>query len=144
MVSKRNKSHLHPRMSISAARVDDLVTRICPLPLLPSHLSSSLYSGEYPFESLEECQVSCVAVDESDGAASASPSGESPLIKYAWPALEGTPVESAVHTIKTERPGLHVLPVVAGSPVTADYRTDRVRVYFNPSTMTVEGVPCIG
>lgn len=41
--------------------------------------------------------------------------------------------------------GLDVILVPQGSVVTTDYRADRIRIYFDPTTyMVVQPRPCVG
>ena len=64
--------------------------------------------------------------------------------KTSWPELEGMDVDQAVQLIKEENTDLTVHKIEEGSMVTADYRTDRVRVFYNVDTNTVAGTPRIG
>jgi hypothetical protein len=50
-----------------------------------------------------------------------------------WPDLVGTDVDAAVQRIKGEQPTLNVVKIADGSMVTADYREDRVRVFYTPA-----------
>ncbi|MBC3839191.1 hypothetical protein GXW82_00230 [Streptacidiphilus sp. 4-A2] len=61
-----------------------------------------------------------------------------------WPELVGVDIDEAVSKILSEREDLQVQPVPATYAVTADYRTDRVRVRFDEATRTVSRTPCIG
>ncbi|GJN04840.1 hypothetical protein PR202_ga22415 [Eleusine coracana subsp. coracana] len=51
--------------------------------------------------------------------------------KTSWPEVVGKPAKEAVEVIKKDFPeaDIHVLP--SGSPVTLDFRTDRVRVFLD-------------
>jgi len=64
--------------------------------------------------------------------------------KESWPELEGVNVDEAVNLITTENAQLKVFKVEEGSPVTRDYHLDRVRIYFNPETQLVVGIPRCG
>ncbi len=64
--------------------------------------------------------------------------------KTSWPELTGLNVDLAVTTIQQENSALNVVKLRHGSMVTMDYRQDRVRVYFNPTTQLVQGCPRIG
>jgi hypothetical protein len=46
-----------------------------------------------------------------------------------WPALLGQPLTAALQTLTASDVSLTVVAVEAGSMCTADYRTDRVRVF---------------
>ena len=63
----------------------------------------------------------------------------------AWPDLKDRDVDEAIASIKESRPDLRrVDKIPEGSPVTKDWRIDRVRVFYNPKTNQVTGVPRIG
>ena len=51
--------------------------------------------------------------------------------KSQWPELLGKNGQEAVNIIKKETGFSHVMAIRAGSMVTMDYRTDRVRVYVD-------------
>ena len=61
-----------------------------------------------------------------------------------WPELVGVDVDEAVQSLREAAPALNVWPVASGSGVTADRRTDRVRLWFEEATRTVSRVPRIG
>lgn len=49
--------------------------------------------------------------------------------KQAWPELVGTHVHKAQRTIERENPNVTAIAVPEGSPVTLDFRCDRVWVF---------------
>ena len=51
--------------------------------------------------------------------------------KRQWPELVGTNGQEAVNIIKKDTGFSQVMTIRAGSMVTMDYRTDRVRVYVD-------------
>ncbi|UJR23214.1 hypothetical protein I4U23_026233 [Adineta vaga] len=51
--------------------------------------------------------------------------------KQSWPELIGKPVDEAIEIIKKENSNLDVIKLKEGSPVTEDFRSNRVRVFFN-------------
>ncbi len=55
-----------------------------------------------------------------------------------WPNLVGIDADKAVETIKALHPNLNAIKVPSGSMVTMDYRTDRVRVFYDSYTNLVE------
>ena len=61
----------------------------------------------------------------------------------SWPALLGRAVADAVAHIQAAHPHLRVQPVPADSMITMDYRTDRVRVFFDAAGK-VSAVPHTG
>ncbi|KAA8527727.1 hypothetical protein F0562_035404 [Nyssa sinensis] len=63
--------------------------------------------------------------------------------KSSWPELVGVQGETATATIERENPLVTALIVLEGSPVTPDFRCDRVRVYVNENGI-VTLVPAIG
>ncbi|CAF1322512.1 unnamed protein product [Rotaria sordida] len=65
------------------------------------------------------------------------------LNKNQWPELIGKNGQEAVNIIKKETGFTNVMIVKEGSPVTLDYRTDRVRVFVNDEGI-VTIVPTIG
>ncbi|KAM0911270.1 hypothetical protein ACQ4PT_013579 [Festuca glaucescens] len=67
---------------------------------------------------------------------SAATSGE----KTSWPELVGKSVEEAKKVILKDKPEAKIVVVPAGSLVTMDYRTDRVRLFVD----TVVEVPHVG
>ncbi|KAL6624387.1 hypothetical protein ACP70R_031708 [Stipagrostis hirtigluma subsp. patula] len=60
--------------------------------------------------------------------------------KTSWPEVVGMPAEEAKKVILKDMPGAHVVVVPVGSPVTMDYRTDRVRIFVD----TVARAPTVG
>ena len=48
-----------------------------------------------------------------------------------WRNMVGRNAEEAVAEIKQNNPSLKVVAIAEGSPVTMDYRLDRVRVFYN-------------
>ena len=60
-----------------------------------------------------------------------------------WPQAAGKNAEEVVAEIKQQNPALNVVKVPHGSPVTMDFRTDRVRVFFDQDGNVV-GQPKIG
>lgn len=64
--------------------------------------------------------------------------------KKSWPKLVGMNKDDAIVVIKTQNPSLTVIPVPENSPVTMDYRLDRVRVFYNTETNTVVYQPMLG
>ena len=63
--------------------------------------------------------------------------------KTSWPELKGKTGREAKHIIQEEYPNLHVNIIPENSPVTRDYRTDRVRVFVN-ETGIVTHTPKVG
>jgi hypothetical protein len=61
----------------------------------------------------------------------------------AWPELQGAPADAAKAAIEREVPQLRVQVVSAGSPLTRDYRVDRVRLMADAAGCVV-GVPRTG
>lgn len=55
----------------------------------------------------------------------------------------GQPFEDAVKAIEVDYPGFDVHDVPNNAFVTADYRTDRIRVYYDPDTGCVTDA-CVG
>ena len=64
--------------------------------------------------------------------------------KKSWPKLVGMNKDDAVVVIKTQNPSLNVIAVPENSPVTMDYRLDRVRVFYNKETNKVVSQPKVG
>lgn len=56
--------------------------------------------------------------------------------------LEGKPVDEVVEAIKRDQPTFNVVVVPMNSPVTMDYRVDRVRVFVQDGV--VPRAPMIG
>ncbi|KAM0829717.1 hypothetical protein ACQ4PT_066704 [Festuca glaucescens] len=57
--------------------------------------------------------------------------------KTSWPELVGKSVEEATKVILKDKPEAQIVVVPAGSPVTMDYRIDRVRLFVD----TVAEIP---
>ena len=64
-------------------------------------------------------------------------------VHIVWPELTGVDVDEAVKVITKDCPACNVFQIPEGSPVTSDYRMDRVRVFFNGKQVVV-GIPSIG
>ncbi len=64
--------------------------------------------------------------------------------KTSWPELKNTNVDQAVEKIRSENENLTVHKIESGSMVTMDYRTDRVRVFYDPVTNLVSKTPKVG
>ncbi|TVU01368.1 hypothetical protein EJB05_53178, partial [Eragrostis curvula] len=60
--------------------------------------------------------------------------------KTSWPEVVGLPVKEAKKIILKDMPEAHIAVVPLGSPVTMDFRTDRVRIFVD----TVAETPRIG
>jgi hypothetical protein len=60
-----------------------------------------------------------------------------------WPAAVGRDADEVVASIKSEHPTLNVVKLKEGSPVTMDFRTDRVRVFYDAEGNVV-GQPKVG
>ncbi|KAM0887711.1 hypothetical protein ACQ4PT_028844 [Festuca glaucescens] len=60
--------------------------------------------------------------------------------KTSWPEVVGMSVEEATKVILMDKPDAQIVVVPAGSPVTLDYRIERVRLFVD----TVAEVPIIG
>ncbi|CAF3342104.1 unnamed protein product [Rotaria socialis] len=63
--------------------------------------------------------------------------------KHQWPELIGLDGDEAVRIIKKETGFTNVKTIVEGSPVTLDYRTDRVRIFVDKKGI-VTSMPTIG
>ncbi|KAJ4840552.1 hypothetical protein Tsubulata_024179 [Turnera subulata] len=63
--------------------------------------------------------------------------------KSSWPELLGARAEDAVKVIEEENPYVGAVLVPEGSVVTADFRCDRVRVWFDKHGIVIS-VPRIG
>ncbi|XP_024992453.1 glu S.griseus protease inhibitor-like [Cynara cardunculus var. scolymus] len=63
--------------------------------------------------------------------------------KSSWPELVRQRGEDAVVTIERENPRVDAFVILDGSPVTADFRCDRVRVRVNSRGIVVR-TPSIG
>ena len=62
---------------------------------------------------------------------------------WKWPSLVGATVARATVLIEASNPTVRVIPVEEGSPVTKDYRLDRVRVFYDASNI-VATAPRVG
>ncbi|KAF3620562.1 Proteinase inhibitor I-B, partial [Capsicum baccatum] len=60
-----------------------------------------------------------------------------------FPELLGVPVKLARETIQKENPRLNIGSFLNGSPVTQDFRCDRVRLFVNVLDFVVQ-VPRVG
>ena len=63
--------------------------------------------------------------------------------KTAWPELVGKDATEAKEILEKETT-LNIFLVPTGSVVTMDYRTNRVRVSFDPATNKVVKAPRVG
>ena len=61
-----------------------------------------------------------------------------------WPTLLGKNVDYAFEKIKKQRPELNVYKIRFNDMYTADFRLDRVRIFYDPNTLLVTKVPRIG
>ncbi|KAL9438065.1 hypothetical protein AB3S75_023852 [Citrus x aurantiifolia] len=61
----------------------------------------------------------------------------------SWPELVGVNGEIAAATIQKENPNVHAIIILEGTPVTQDFRCDRVRVVVDKYEKVVQ-VPRIG
>ena len=73
---------------------------------------------------------------KQDGAAAA---GEEER-KTSWPEVVGLPVEEAKKVILKDMSDADIVVVPVGTPVTKDFRPNRVRIFVD----TVAGTPTIG
>ncbi|KAL4439013.1 hypothetical protein ABPG77_006950 [Micractinium sp. CCAP 211/92] len=65
--------------------------------------------------------------------------------KNTWPELVGRKAEDAKAALEAELPtGMRVFLVPQGSMVTMDFRTDRIRVFYNEQTRLVVAPPRVG
>lgn len=63
----------------------------------------------------------------------------------AWDLLVGTTCDpDAINAVLADYPNMTVLCIEEGSIVTADFRTDRVRIFFDPDTGLVSVPPRVG
>jgi hypothetical protein len=62
----------------------------------------------------------------------------------SWPNLVGKDTALARSVIQQDAPGKQVFLVPSGNLVTMDYRTDRVRIFYDPSTNLVTEAPMVG
>jgi hypothetical protein len=60
--------------------------------------------------------------------------------KTSWPEVVGQSVEEAKKVILKDKPDADVVVLPVGSPVTMDYRTNRVRIFVD----TVAQTPHVG
>ncbi|ESR34816.1 hypothetical protein CICLE_v10006211mg [Citrus x clementina] len=63
--------------------------------------------------------------------------------KSSWPELVGKNGKVAAAIIEKENPCVHAIVLLEGTPVTKDYRIDRVRVWVNKKGKVIR-VPRIG
>ncbi|KAF3436191.1 hypothetical protein FNV43_RR23283 [Rhamnella rubrinervis] len=63
--------------------------------------------------------------------------------KNSWPELLGAKGEDAEKKIEKENHNVDAVVILEGTPVTKDYRCNRVRVWVNRSGIVTE-VPRIG
>lgn len=63
--------------------------------------------------------------------------------KRDWPELVGTDATEAKETLEKET-DLNVLLVKSGSMVTMDFRTNRIRIWYDPATNKVIKAPKVG
>jgi hypothetical protein len=61
-----------------------------------------------------------------------------------WPELVGRNVDEAVQTLNSLNLDLNVIKLKENSPTTRDYRTNRVRVFYNVETNLVVSAPHCG
>ncbi len=81
---------------------------------------------------------------ENAGNGQTNLSGGTHNFREKWVELRETDVEEAMGKIKEERPELTVIKVLHGSMVTMDFRTDRVRVYYDKDSGRVTSAPKVG
>uniref|UniRef100_A0A0E0I3R3 Subtilisin-chymotrypsin inhibitor-2A n=1 Tax=Oryza nivara TaxID=4536 RepID=A0A0E0I3R3_ORYNI len=74
---------------------------------------------------------------KQDGGAAAGGEEER---KTSWPEVVGLPVEEAKKVILKDMPDADIVVLPAGSPVTQDFRPNRVRIFVD----TVASTPTIG
>ncbi|CAN6344982.1 unnamed protein product [Urochloa humidicola] len=60
--------------------------------------------------------------------------------KTSWPEVVGLPAEEAKKIILKDMPDADIVVLPAGSPVTMDFRSNRVRVFVD----TVAQTPTVG
>ncbi|KAH7837044.1 hypothetical protein Vadar_008874 [Vaccinium darrowii] len=63
--------------------------------------------------------------------------------KRAWPEVVGARGEAAAAKIEMENPDVHAIVLREGTPVTRDFRCNRVRVFVNDHGVVVRE-PTIG
>ena len=62
-----------------------------------------------------------------------------------WSNLRGVDVDVALERIRKSMPShSEVVKVPTGSVVTMDYRTDRVRIWYDETTNLVTKIPMVG
>ncbi|XP_052139171.1 subtilisin-chymotrypsin inhibitor-2A-like [Oryza glaberrima] len=71
---------------------------------------------------------------------SAASSGGEEERKTSWPEVVGLPVEEAKKVILKDMPDADIVVLPVGSPVTSDFRPNRVRIFVG----TVASTPTIG
>jgi len=64
--------------------------------------------------------------------------------KSSFPELNGKSVDVAKATIAKIYPKFTIQVLKKGSMVTMDYRSDRIRIFVNPNSGLVDGIPKIG
>ncbi|KAL4452642.1 hypothetical protein ABPG75_008304 [Micractinium tetrahymenae] len=65
--------------------------------------------------------------------------------KNSWPELVGQKAEEVKAALEAELPaGIRIFLVPQGSMVTMDFRTDRIRVFYDEGTQLVVTPPRIG
>ena len=68
-----------------------------------------------------------------------------PPTKTAWPELLNTNVDVAIAKIKAAVPSsFSVVKIKNDAMVTMDHRTNRVRVFYDPSTNNISRAPRVG
>lgn len=63
--------------------------------------------------------------------------------KSEWPELVGKNGDLAARTIERENPNVHAIVLLDGTPVTFDFRCDRVWVWVNTDRIVLQS-PHIG
>ncbi|KNA21306.1 hypothetical protein SOVF_043920 [Spinacia oleracea] len=63
--------------------------------------------------------------------------------KQRWPELVGNDGKTAALKIESENSSVHIFILQEGSPVTSDFRCDRVRVFINTRGIVVK-TPVVG
>ncbi|XP_058758641.1 subtilisin inhibitor-like [Vicia villosa] len=85
-----------------------------------------------------------MAEEKQQGTKSTNPSLEQPSsAKTSWPELVGVTADEAEKKIKEEMPEARIQVVPPNTPVTYDYRLDRVRLFVDESSKVIE-TPTIG
>eukprot|EP00887_Chlorella_sp_A99_P000101 scaffold16.g101.t1 len=80
---------------------------------------------------------------EQQGMHVAQAGAEALADKSSWAELVGKPVHAVVALLQAET-GLRVIRVPDDAMVTADYREERIRVFFDPKNKLVVREPRIG